>query len=68
MFIMSRIKKQYGDYICRRCINKRYHVNLQPQDCHYGYMGFMRECPRCRQGHHIVDGLSFSGRIKTLLH
>ena len=67
MSIMSKIQKQYGDNICRRCINKRYHVNLQPKDCHYADMGFVKVCPRCRQEHHIVEGLTFSGRIKTLL-
>jgi len=64
MFIMRRIHDQYGDNICRRCINKRFHVDLQQEDCLYGYM---YKCPGCKQGRQIVVGLTLSGKLKTLL-
>ena len=64
MFIMNRILNSNGDFICRRCINKRYHVKLETADCSYGYM---YKCPSCKQNRHIVVGLNASGHLKTLL-
>ena len=63
MLNLKPVAKQYGDYICRRCINKVYHVKLEPQDCAYGYF---YECPRCQKERHIVVGLRFKGHLKML--
>ena len=58
------IHDRFGDYICRRCINKEYRVKLVPPDCQYGYDYI---CPRCHEKHHIVTGFTLSGRLKMLL-
>ena len=57
------IHDRYGDYICRRCINREYHVKLVPSDCKYGYD---HVCPCCLMKRHIVTGFNLSGRIKML--
>ena len=63
MLTTRRIKNKFGDNICRRCINRKYKVNLEPVDCRYGYH-YM--CPCCKKVHNIVVGFSRSGRVKML--
>lgn len=58
------IKREYGDYICRRCINRLYRVRLTPKDCRYG---FVTGCRCCNEVHNIVTDFSFSGKCKMLL-
>ena len=64
MLSLRRIQERYGSFICRKCINKRYHARLQPNDCIYGYY---YRCPRCKEDHHIVVGMKMSGKLKMLL-
>lgn len=64
MLTPERIRKQYGDYLCRRCINRLYGLNLEKEDCRYGYY---YKCRQCQQERHIVVGFTASGKLKTLL-
>ena len=63
MLTTKRIKKQFGDYLCRRCINAQYHVHLKREDCRYGYSYV---CPRCKAEQNIVVDFSPSGKWKVL--
>ncbi|MBR0408703.1 MAG: hypothetical protein IJI53_11745 [Clostridia bacterium] len=63
MINTRRIKNRFGDNICRRCINKRYHASLTPKDCRYGYHYI---CPSCKQPQNIVVNFTFSGHLKML--
>ena len=56
----------FGGAVCRRCINQRYGANLQPKDCKYD-SPYAQICPVCQEVHHIVHGLTASGKIKMLL-
>ena len=60
---IQRIINDYGDNICRRCINKKYHSKLRPEDCQYGYT---YSCPVCKKIHNIVVGFSLKGQGKLL--
>ena len=64
MLIPEKIKKRYGDYLCRRCINRLYSLNLDTEDCLYG---FYYKCRECKQDRHIVVGFTAKGKWKTLL-
>ena len=64
MLTLEPVKKRFGDYICRRCLNKRYFVNLNKEDCRYGYYAI---CPSCKEPRNIVVALEASGKIKMLL-
>ena len=64
MLSANAIRKKYGDYICRRCINKKYHVQLEPKDCVYGYL---YKCRCCGQERNIVVGFTPSGHARMLL-
>ncbi len=63
MLSAKPIHDRYGDYICRRCINREYRVKLVPEDCHYGYD---YECPCCHVMRHIVTGFTLRGRVKMI--
>ena len=63
MSVMDRVRKEFGNYVCRRCLNEVYHAKLEPVNCEYGYF---YTCPRCHENHHIVVGLKMSGHGKLL--
>lgn len=58
------IRRQFGDYLCRRCLNRQYGVHLTPQDCRYRTM---RRCALCNASDHLVVGFHGLGRLKMLL-
>lgn len=64
MWTAEPIKREYGDYICRRCVNQVYRVRLTPRNCRYGYV---TRCRHCNEIHNIVTGFTLSGRIKMAL-
>lgn len=49
---------------CRRCINERYDLNLQPYDCRY--MIYASPCTGCGELSNIVEGVRFTGFFKLL--
>lgn len=49
-----------AEKLCRRCINEKYGLKLQRQDCTYWI--YPVECPACTQLSSIVTGLTPSGR------
>ena len=63
MLTLKPIFRQYGDYICQRCIDRGYDVHLAHRDCRYGEP---HECPCCRKTTNIVVGLTLTGHIKML--
>ncbi len=65
MVTNKTILKQFGGYVCRRCLNDFYNVHLLHSDCEYKSM-YPGKCPRCQEMKNIVTGLKFSGFIKLL--
>ncbi len=63
MLTLKPVVLQYGDYICRRCLNRGYDVHLANRDCRYADP---HECPCCRKTSNIVIGLKLSGHVKML--
>ncbi len=63
MLSFNRVRRVYGDHICRACLNREYRLHLQRKDCKYGYKYV---CPCCREDKNIVVGLTFLGKLKTL--
>ena len=64
MLTAEKIRKQQGDYICRRCINRLYKTNLERKDCLYG---FFAVCRCCDKEANIVTGFTASGKMKLIL-
>ena len=64
MLTAAKIKKQQGDYICRKCINRLYKANLEREDCLYGYFAV---CRCCGKENNIVVEFTLSGKAKLLL-
>ena len=64
MLNFKPIYDRYGNGICRKCINKVYHANLEPEDCHYFI--YPHRCPRCGNMRNIVVGFRLRGRAKML--
>lgn len=62
---MASIHRDLGNTVCRRCIRKRYKVNLEPSDCIYAM--YPSPCSSCGFVHNIVIGLHTSGKLKLLL-
>jgi len=60
---VRKIRARFGGSICRRCINRAYHVNLQPSECRYSYP---QRCPVCGQERNLVLDVSHTGRWKLL--
>ena len=50
--------------LCRNCINKKYHINLERKDCIYEI--YSHACGDCGEMKHIVKGITFSARRKLL--
>lgn len=65
MLNLSKIYALFGGGICRRCLNRVCHVNLERTDCVYGNP-YPMCCPRCGEMHNIVTDLRFTGRIKLM--
>ena len=65
MNAFDRVRKKYGHNICRRCINREYHVHLRHSDCQYGNP-FPGLCSCCGQPNNLVTGLKATGRLKLL--
>ena len=63
MLSLKPIVLEYGDYLCRRCMNRRYDVHLAHRDCRETSDS---ECPCCRKVGNVVTGLKLSGHIKLL--
>ena len=58
MITTKKIEKRFGGYICRRCINEVYKVNLTRHDCIYKSFDI---CPRCGMEQNIVHDFRSSG-------
>ena len=50
----STVKRSLGN-TCRRCINRRYKLNLTPEDCFY--YRYKDECHRCHRMQNIVTDI-----------
>ncbi len=61
---MNKIYRELGDFPCRRCINKKFDVRLEPKDCIY--LENEDYCSYCKNIRHIVVGLKMSGKIKMM--
>lgn len=64
MLTTRPIRKRYGYYLCRRCMNREYKVHMKPADCRYRYA---KLCPLCRSTDHVVVGFTLTGHYKMLL-
>ena len=66
---MTTAKKLFhdaGGSICRRCINRKYNLNLKRTDCLYG-LAYPGVCTSCGAVQNIVTSLRLRGKIKLLL-
>ena len=61
---MNSIQEALGGSVCRRCINRKYRVKLEPSDCIYGM--YPSPCAVCGDVHNIVIGLRTGGKMKLL--
>lgn len=65
MQYMSRCHRHIcSGTLCRQCINKLYHLNLQPYDCKYFF--YPTTCSSCMDVCNIITGLTVTGRLKLL--
>lgn len=63
MISTSGVRKKYGDYLCRHCLNRQYGVRLTPRDVRYRHM---RVCPVCHSTDHLVVAFRITGKLKML--
>lgn len=61
---MNTIHRDLGNTVCRRCINKFYDVDLQPDNCVYAM--YPSQCDACGNVHNIVVELRTSGKMKLM--
>ena len=64
MLTLKPVILEYGDYLCRRCMNRRYDVHLAHRDCRESPSP--GACPCCKKTGSVVTGLRLGGRIKLL--
>ena len=60
--LMQKMVVKYGGYLCRRCMDRHYHVHLSHRDV----IETEGRCPCCKQEGRLVTGLKHGGRIKML--
>ena len=64
---MEKIRRRLDvGNVCRRCINKKLHVNLRPENCKY--FQYPSVCDVCGKNQNIVAELKLSGKFKTMFH
>lgn len=63
MFSARPVRKKYGDYLCRQCMNRQYRVRLTPRDVRYRHT---RVCPLCHASNHLVVGFKPTGLLKMI--
>lgn len=56
----QRVKDSLG-HICRACLNEKFSIQLQPEDCVYTM--YPSVCYRCGEVKNIVENISFSKRM-----
>ena len=64
MITIKDIQREYGQCICRRCINKLSNASLKRTDCVYN--SYAGTCPVCGEIRNIVYGFRLSGILKLL--
>ena len=64
MISIKDIQREYGQCICRRCINKLADAHLKRSDCIYN--SYARFCPACGEIRNIVNDFHLSGTLKLL--
>ena len=62
---IGTIKARYGDFICRRCINREFGAHLKTKDCMYAM--YPSTCVCCGETRNIVIGLRLCRSLKLLL-
>ncbi|MGN0465791.1 MAG: hypothetical protein ACI4F9_05490 [Lachnospiraceae bacterium] len=63
---LRRLRKEDFGELCRKCINEKYHINLQPEDCYYCIYKY--ECSQCKKVKNIVFDIGFLSRWKLYIH
>ena len=64
MLTMKKIRRTYGQPICRACINNNFNLRLRSVECRYRYGS--ETCPACGEMKHIVIGFRWKGYLKGL--
>ena len=59
---MQKTVVEYGDFLCRRCFDRRYDVHLSHRDV----KEMEGTCPCCKKQGRLVCDLKLGGRIKML--
>lgn len=57
---MQKTVVEYGDFLCRRCFDRRYNVHLSHRDV----KETEGHCPCCKRDCRLVVDLKLGGRIK----
>lgn len=52
-------------HTCRACLNKKYHIDLQPENCLYAI--YPAECSHCKEVKNIVQEIRFPARMRIRL-
>lgn len=65
MVTKKRLRKDL-DRICRACLNDKYSLRLEPQDCYYKQYPYLCTCQTCGNARHIVSRLRWTANLKLL--
>lgn len=66
MATIQSIRKRFGGYICRRCLNEQFDLRLSPEDCSYDQHA-LSVCPCCGEVQNIVTRVRFTKRLRLYL-
>lgn len=62
MLTTRPIRRRFGMYLCRDCINREYRVHLRHRDVRF--KNTEEVCPYCCATHHVVVGFTLTGLFK----
>ena len=64
MLTTRPVKRRFGAYLCRDCLNREYHANLAQEDVIH--KNAAEPCPYCYSTNYIVRAFKPSGMMKML--
>ena len=57
-----RLRRNEDTTLCRKCLNKRFDLNLKREDCRYNF--YTGQCSECQKVKNIVTGVAILKRWK----
>lgn len=64
MITYKRLKQESMGSCCRKCLNMKYQLQLEREDCLYCYYPY--ECEECKEVKNIVQDIRYISRWKLL--